>query len=174
MKATTNVSYPQARRSVENKMSKQPAKSYAQVAKKQTKTSSTQTDDLPQLPPLKLLNKPNTADSSTTTASSPALEPPVNRRVNPQPKGDRTRPQAAARAESSRVNDRSDATQPAQTEPNPAPPPPPPPPTPPDTRRNLSLDRQSRPAIRVAPGRKRSISSNRISAPPSGGNSTTQ
>ena len=66
VKATNGVSYQQARRTVEETNPKPSIKTYAQAAKTQTSTAETQTDPIPQLPPLTLL-KPLTSESVVST-----------------------------------------------------------------------------------------------------------
>ena len=73
LKAKSNLSYPEARRQVKaSKTTPTPGKSYAQAARPQTSSSSTQTEPLVCLPPLKLL-KP--LPSKPTTTSTAATEP---------------------------------------------------------------------------------------------------
>ena len=165
IKATDGISYPQARRKVEERTSTPSGKTYAQIAQKQTTTTtiSTQTDDIPQLPPLKLLTttKSTRTEASTSTEPSPSLEPPVTRRASSRSRNDRTGPQAAATPGPSRRHMSPDrAAQPPktgshQTHPQT------------ETGHDTEQERHSRPAICIARGRQRSISSKRL--PPPGG-----
>ena len=180
VQATTGVSFPQARRAVEEQMSKQPVRSYAQAAKQQTTSSSTQTDDIPQLPPLKLLSpsKPTTADSSTLTAPSPvpapavtpvpapavtpvtalAVTPPTGPRSDDDQGGSWTMARHSSSRSHTKAGQSGQADSPSarsQTDP----------------RNEEPHDRQPRPAVRVSMGRSRSISSGRLtnSGGPAGG-----
>ena len=98
-KATKGVSYQQARRTVEQRNPTPGNKSYAQAAKKQTTTSETQTDPLPQLPPLKLLSpvdtEPTPSTQTSTSTDTADLDP---NHAEPQPSMDAPSPQATARS----------------------------------------------------------------------------
>ena len=153
LKAKSGLSYPEARRQVQSsKVTPTPGKSYAQAARTQTVSHSTQTDPLDVLPPLQLL-KPHTSKNVTTSnvsteammvdsqTSSPssvesiAVEPPVaaqtSKKVAPRSPHSWTKVQDPGRMR---------------------------PKGPPPRRGEQSTDRPSRPPIRVSLGRNRSAS----------------
>ena len=157
LKATSNMSYPQARRTVEEKISTPTSKTYAQATKsKQTVSSGTQTEPLPQLPPLKLLTPPKPATNNTSTSTSTPESPVTQSTATDTPSGgDRPAPQATNLPGPSGVN-----TKPKRpTKPNQLARSNPPPPPPPHTRLSASQERQSRPAVRMAMGHSRLPSS---------------
>ena len=97
VKATTGVSYPQARRTVQERKPSPSAKTYAQTAKLQTATIQTQTDPIPQLPPLQLLKPVRTesdASAQTSTESQTPAPPPPRDSPRPQPAIPAPRPTA--------------------------------------------------------------------------------
>ena len=168
VKATNGVSYREARRTVEEKMPNPAEKTYAQAAKLQTATTQTQTDPLPQLPPLKLLAPiaaESTAVSSQTAESAAPTPAPVQACHRPTPHADTPRPGATARPGAWQVaGGRAKVRPPGTGQPVPALP------------RPLSPtrgrpERQSRPAIKVSGGRCRSSQS--VGRFPSGGGNSS-
>ena len=166
VRATMGVSYPQARRTVEQRNPSPSAKTYASAAATQTASIETQTDPLPQLPPLKLLTpiSAGSAVSSQTTADSATPVPaPAHAGARPAPITDTPRPGAMTRPDTWQLVGGKSKVRPAGPG-QPAP----------SLTRPLSPtrgrpERQSRPAIRVAGGRCRSSHSvGRF--PPGGGN----
>ena len=154
LKAKSGISYPEARRQVQaSKVTPTPGKSYAQAARLQTISHSTQTDPLDVLPPLQLL-KPLTSKQVTTSNVSTEAMMAVSQSSSP-----------SSSAESIAVDPPGvspTSKKPTQRSPyswtkvqNPGriratgPPP---------RRGDQSTDRPSRPPIRVSMGRNRSAS----------------
>ena len=76
LKANSGMSYPEARRQVKaTKVTPTPGKSYAQAAKVQTASSSTQTEPISALPPLQLLKPVAPPQTTQTTKSNASTEP---------------------------------------------------------------------------------------------------
>ena len=175
VKATQNISYPQARREVEEKTPNPLNKTYAQVTKTQveTVTAQTQTDPLPQLPPLKLLpptpsHQSPVGDESAASTQTPAesvASAPAHSCPTPRPNADTPCPGATARPGAWQVvGGRARVKPTGSGQPTPSLP------------RPLSPsrgrpERQSRPAIKVAGGRCRS--SHSVGRFPSGGGNSS-
>ena len=159
VKVTSGVSYQQARRTVENSSSDPTKKTYAKAAQTQTATVETQTDPIPQLPPLTLLRPAATEPAVGTQTPALSAPGPSTEQTVRRPSADPPRPQATNRTgEWQTVRGRSKVKpagtgQPVTPEPCP----------PPSTR-----GRPARPAVCVALGRSRSQSIGRY--PPNGGN----
>ena len=157
VKATTGVSYPQARRAVEEKIAKQPAKSYAQATQTQTASSGTQTDAIPELPPLKCLSPvapepmAPSATASTSTSQTPEITDADERMPSPESPpavspeiAQKPKPVGSSRFTGwTRVQKSSGSRPKLLTS---------------STSDVQSKDRQSRPPTRVAMGRSRALS----------------
>ena len=163
VKATTGVSYPEARRQVKAKQSTPtPGKSYSKAASVQTTSISTQTEPLSVLPPLQLL-KPVTTQSVTTQASVPVATDPIPTQTDPRPDPDTPCPPATNRPgtwQTVRGKTRTKQTvTDKQTQPAPRP----------QTSTRGRPQLPPKPAVCVALGRSRSHSTGRW--PPAGGTS---
>ena len=161
VRATTGVSYPQARRTVEERMPSPSSKTYAQKTKTQTATSQTQTDPISQLPPLALLKPVATESTACTQTPTEQPTPPAPKQVNTP----RTNPVTQTPQTSTHPGGwqtvRSKHTRPTGTgHPHPHP----------QSPARGRPERQSRPAVRVAMGKNRSQSVGRY-PPVVGGNS---
>ena len=150
VKATTGVSYQQARRTVEEKMPNTSTKTYAQAAKTQTSTAQTQTDLIPQLPPLKLL-PPLTSESVVSTQTPVQSVTPAPAPPHPSPRltSDTPRPGATARPNAWQVARGHSKPKPTSTGR------PGPPPSQSHSPTRGRSERQSRPAVKISPGRTR-------------------
>ena len=159
LKAKSGLSYPEARRQVKaSNTTPTPGKSYAQAARIQTASISTQTDPLAALPPLQVLKplraKPTTTSEAATESMltdsevSPSLSPSSSD-PNPPPSAS---PVIAQRPGSdvqrpSRPYNKGPKTGRTRRETSPIP-----------TPRECSDDRTSRPPIRISMGRNRASS----------------
>lgn len=167
VKATTGVSYPQARRTVEEKTAKQPAKTYALATQKQTVATSTQTDDLPQLPPLKCLSPVPLQSSESVTSDAPSQTttlPDIER--SSRPSNDRSTSNTPDTHSSARTRlgpDRAPSTSRRSIQPSPSSQPPSRSSS--ETRPTPCPGRQSRPAVRIALGHARGRSTGRSRSP---------
>ena len=162
MKVTNGVSYQQARKTVEAANPEPSKKSYAAAAKTQTVSVETQTDLIPQLPPLKLLPPvspvPAVGTQTSVLATPEPSAPQTDRRRSP----DTPSPQATARPgtwQTARGRGRAGPGRQATASPHTHSP-----------TRDRS-ERQARPAVRVAMGKNRSQSQSVGRYPPRGGNS---
>ena len=162
VKVTNGVSYQQARKTVEAANPESSKKSYAAAAKTQTVSVETQTDLIPQLPPLTLLPPVSPVPAVGTQTSVLATPEPS------APQTDRHRspctpsPQATARPgtwQTARGRGRAGPGRQATASPHTHSP-----------TRDRS-ERQARPAVRVAMGKNRSQSQSVGRYPPRGGNS---
>ena len=167
LKAKSGLSYPEARRQVKaTTATPTPGKTYAQATKIQTITAETQTDPLPQLPPLKLL-PPRTSETVISTQTPAESVTPAAAPTHPTPQltSDTPCPGATTRSGAWQVvGGRGKVRPPGTGQPAPSLP------------RPLSPargrpERQPRPAIRVAPGRCRS--SHSVGRFPSGGGNSS-
>lgn len=175
VKVKENVSYPEARRLVDERMPSPASGSYAQAAtpakqptpsRPQTRSCSTQADLLPGIPPLQLL-PPRSATTSidTITDHTQTPAPLLTRsaahrsesrpRVTSGPQRDRSR----SPAPQAMVRPRPGQTQPIGGRPTTRSRDPIPTRTP--ATAGPASDHRSRPAIKVAPGRARSVSQTR-------------
>ena len=155
VKATSGVSYQQARRSVEEKNPSTDKKTYAQAAKVQTIAAQTQTDPLPQLPPLKLLppitshQSPVTSESAVNTENPAASVAPAPPRPTPRPTSDTPNPGATTRPgawQTARGRPKVRPTGTGNSVHSHASP---------HSPTRARPERPSRPAVRIAPGRSR-------------------
>ena len=172
VKVTHNVSYPEARRIVESRLPTPSSQSYAATASQSVSNASSvqpktprkqsievQTDPLPGIPPLQLLPRlaASSADSVTQTTAQPGTSDPVTEcsvsrtPVTAGPQRNRSRSPVKQAMGSARPN-QSDSVR--QKEKSGLP-------TLTDTDRR---DQRSRPAVKVAMGRARSVSQTRPSS----------
>jgi hypothetical protein len=164
LKAKAGISYPEARRQVKGtKQTPTPGRSYAQAARVQTSSCSTQTEPLAALPPLKLLqpvapenNMSNAStqpmNESSSQTSQEVTTPPAQTVTNPS-NTDHSNTWLTARGRNKTKT--SDKKQTAQSHPYPQ-------------TRGRPAERPPRPAVCVSMGRSRSSRSvDRY--PPSGG-----
>ena len=183
IKVTRNVSYQEARRTVEKENHTPSNKTYAKVTKLQTATIETQTDPIPQLPPLKVLRPVATEESAastqtptesvtlTTSQSSPvqSTNTQSHQSVMQAPRTSHSSPVQSTNTQGHQATSRPGAWQTVRGKNKPRVTNTGKPQPHPQSPARGRPERQSRPAVCVAMGKNRSQSVGRY--PPSGGNS---